>query len=59
MRIARYGVPGLALWMVAAFALASAPEWSAATRAQTRIDFGRDVQPLLKERCYECHGPTK
>jgi hypothetical protein len=19
----------------------------------------RDVQPLLKERCYECHGPTK
>ena len=31
----------------------------APTRAQSRIDFARDVQPLLKERCYECHGPTK
>jgi ankyrin repeat protein len=59
MRIARYGVPGVALCMVSAFALTSAPERFAVTRAQTRLDFGRDVQPLLKERCYECHGPTK
>ncbi len=59
MRIARYGVPGVALFMVSAFALGSAPDRFAVTRAQTRIDFGRDVQPLLKERCYECHGPTK
>ena len=29
------------------------------TSAQSRIDFAKDVQPLLKERCYECHGPTK
>jgi ankyrin repeat protein len=28
-------------------------------QGQTRIDFARDVQPLLKERCFECHGPTK
>lgn len=32
---------------------------SPAGRGQTRVDFGRDVQPLLKERCFECHGPTK
>ena len=28
-------------------------------QGQTPIDFARDVQPLLKERCFECHGPTK
>ena len=28
-------------------------------RGQARVDFARDVQPLLKERCFECHGPTK
>jgi ankyrin repeat protein len=29
------------------------------SQAQAPIDFARDVQPLLKERCVECHGPTK
>ena len=57
MTVARYGVHGAALCILVA--LASPPEWFAVTRAQARIDFGRDVQPLLKERCYECHGPTK
>jgi ankyrin repeat protein len=29
--------------------------------AQTtsNVDFGRDVQPILKEHCYECHGPSQ
>src|SRR5262249_8332341 len=33
----------------------------AALNAQStaRIDFGRDVQPILKEHCYECHGPSQ
>ena len=52
------GLAGTALLsMVAALALASGG--FARTRAQSRVDFARDVQPLLKERCYECHGPTK
>ena len=25
----------------------------------TRIDFGRDVQPILRENCYGCHGPSQ
>lgn len=25
--------------------------------AQSEIDFGRDVQPILADRCYACHGP--
>ena len=27
--------------------------------AQKRIDFVRDVQPILSSRCYSCHGPDK
>src|SRR5436305_2802715 len=29
--------------------------------AQTpaKVDFALDVQPLLKEHCIECHGPTQ
>ena len=25
--------------------------------ANTRIDFNREVRPLLVEHCYPCHGP--
>ncbi len=33
-----------------------------AERAQTppaNIDFVRDVQPIFRQHCYECHGPTQ
>jgi len=28
-------------------------------RAAARVDFKRDVQPILEQRCYECHGEKK
>lgn len=28
-------------------------------RAAERLDFARDIQPVLRENCLECHGPTK
>ena len=28
-------------------------------RADDRVDFQRDVQPILSEHCYECHGSEK
>ncbi len=30
-----------------------------AARADDAIDFGRDVQPLFKSHCHECHGPKQ
>jgi N-acyl-D-amino-acid deacylase len=24
-----------------------------------KVDFGRDIQPLLREHCVECHGPSQ
>lgn len=24
-----------------------------------KVDFGRDVQPILRQQCYGCHGPAK
>src|ERR1043166_10237635 len=26
---------------------------------QAKVDFARDIQPILIKRCYECHGPDK
>jgi hypothetical protein len=30
-----------------------------AAQVPARVDFGRDVQPILREHCYECHGPDQ
>ena len=27
--------------------------------AEPRVDFAREIQPLLASRCYDCHGPEK
>src|SRR3954462_13740153 len=28
-------------------------------QTQAKLDFGRDVQPILKDHCYECHGRSQ
>jgi hypothetical protein len=28
-----------------------------AARAEDKIDFNRDIRPLISDRCYKCHGP--
>jgi hypothetical protein len=32
---------------------------SLAGQAPAKVDFGRDVQPILKEYCVGCHGPSQ
>lgn len=32
---------------------------AAAEGAEPSIDFGRQVQPILSDRCYKCHGPDE
>jgi mono/diheme cytochrome c family protein len=29
------------------------------TRAEDKVDFAKQVEPILKETCYSCHGPEK
>jgi len=45
--------------MIAALVLIAGLGGESSSRAQTRVDFARDVQPILRGRCLECHGPTQ
>ena len=47
--------------LVSALALSIALFSGATHHAQqpNPVDFARDVQPILAQRCYECHGPEK
>src|SRR6186713_2247394 len=33
--------------------------WASAQPAPVQIDFNRDIQPILSDNCYHCHGPDK
>jgi hypothetical protein len=35
------------------------PALPAAGAEPQRIDFGRDVRPILERSCWKCHGPDK
>src|SRR5690348_11988501 len=45
---------------IACMAFTVAPQLRAATGAiPQKIDFNRDIRPILSENCYFCHGPDK
>ena len=41
--------------LIAAFAWTAGP----ALAADSKVDFAKDIQPLLKENCFKCHGTEK
>src|SRR5690349_13615457 len=55
MRRLFQSMPGLAL--VAAFLVLARS--SRAVDAPGKIDFAKQIQPLLADKCYRCHGPEK
>jgi len=43
----------------ACLAAVAAPRTAVHAAAPARIEFNRDVRPILSENCYSCHGPDK
>lgn len=52
-------MPWFPVAILTAVAFLSLASTTAAQSAAARVDFGRDVRPILRERCYGCHGPEQ
>ena len=49
----RAACPALAAMIFCLCAVATASD------SATRIQFNRDIRPIISERCYTCHGPDQ
>ena len=55
----RLGTLGGTLVCLTALAPLRAADVALPPAATTKIDFARDIEPLLAKRCYVCHGPQQ
>src|SRR5262245_6737301 len=51
-------ITSVVLLVAVATGLAFGLSGRAAAQSQERIDFARDIQPLLRTNCYGCHSAT-
>lgn len=48
-----------ACWLTLGLLLLTAAPWARAQGVEQEVDFFTDIQPILREHCYRCHGAEK